>query len=55
MWNTIKLITKAQIEQLLAKGIIRNTQYGYVDRNFNHIGYYRTCGGKRYIENKYVT
>ena len=39
---------------LLAKGVIINSKHGYVDRNFNHVGYYRTCGGKRYIEDKFV-
>jgi len=39
---------------LLENGIIRNSKHGYIDKNYNHVGYYRTCGGNRYIEDKYV-
>jgi len=40
--------------RLLEKnGIIRNTQYGYIDRNGNVTGYYRTRH-KAYIEDKYA-
>jgi len=48
----IKYISKNEIEKLLSEGVIRNTRRGY--RNGEHIGYYKTCGGKRYIEDKYV-
>ena len=50
----IKQISKAQIEKLLKDGVIRNTRRGYVKRNGEHVGYYKTCGGKRYIEDYYV-
>lgn len=50
----IKQISKAQIEKLLKDRVIRNTRRGYVKANGEHIGYYKTCGGKRYIEDYYV-
>lgn len=50
----IKYISKNEIEKLLSEGVIRNTKRGYVDYRGEHIGYYKTCGGKRYIEDKYV-
>lgn len=50
----IKCISKNEIEKLLSEDVIRNTRRGYVDRRGEHIGYYKTCGGKRYIEDKYV-
>ena len=50
----IKQISKSEIEKLLSKDVIRNTRRGYVDRRGEYIGYYKTCGGKRYIEDKYV-
>lgn len=50
----IKQISKSEIEKLLSEGVIRNTKYGYVNRKRNPVGYYKTCGGKRYIEDKYV-
>ena len=33
--------------------IIKNTKYGYIDRNGNPTGYYRTKN-KVYIEDKFV-
>ena len=51
----IKQISKNGIEKLLKDGIIRNTHNGYVNpKNGEHIGYYRTCGGKKYIEDYYA-
>lgn len=50
----IKQISKSEIEKLLSEGVIRNTRRGYVDRRGEHIGYYKTCGRKRYIEDKYI-
>ena len=52
----IKQISKTEIEKLLSEGVIRNTRRGYIDRNGNLVGYYRTKGvaKKRYIEDKYV-
>lgn len=56
MWKIIKQISKTEIEKLLSKGVIRNTKYGYIDRNGNPVGYYRTKGAakKRYIEDRFV-
>ena len=51
----IKQISKNGIEKLLKDGIIRNTHNGYVNpKNGEHIGYYRTCGGKKYIEDYFA-
>lgn len=52
----IKYISKNEIEKLLSDGVIRNTKYGYIDRNGNPVGYYRTKGvaKKRYIEDRFV-
>ena len=52
--NIIKNISKNEITKLLSDDVIKNTRHGYVDRKGNHVGYYRTCGGKRYIEDKYL-
>ena len=49
----IKQISKSEIEKVLSEGVIRNTKYGYVHRKGNP-GYYMTCGGKRYIEDKFI-
>ena len=50
----IKYISKNEIEKLLSEGVIRNTKRGYVDHRGEQVGYYKTCGGKSYIEDKYV-
>ena len=51
----IKQISKNGIEKLLKYGIIRHTHRGYVNtKNGEHIGYYRTCGGKKYIEDYFA-
>lgn len=51
----IKQISKQGIEKLLKDGIIRHTHNGYVNpKNGEHIGYYKTCGGKKYIEDYYA-
>lgn len=54
--NTIKQISKQNIDLLIKHGIIRNTNHGYVDRNGNDIGFYRTKGvaRKRYVKDKFV-
>ena len=50
----IKQISKQGIEKLLKDGIIRHTHRGYVNpKNGEHIGYYKTSGGKKYIEDYY--
>ena len=51
----IKQISKQGIEKLLKDGIIRHTHRGYVNpKNGEHIGFYKTCGGKKYIEDYYA-
>ena len=51
----IKQISKQGIEKLLKDGIIRHTHRGYVNpKNGEHIGYYKTCGGKKYIEDYFA-
>lgn len=52
----IKYISKKEIKKLLSEGVIRNTKRGYIDKNGNPVGYYRTKGvaKKRYIEDKYI-
>lgn len=51
--SIIKQITKDDIEILLKKGILHNTNHGYVDRYGNLASYYRTCH-KIYIGDKYA-
>ena len=36
------------------KGIIRNTHKGYINKKGYHVGYYKTTGNKRYIEDYYA-
>ena len=51
----IKQISKQGIEKLIKDGIIINTHRGYVNpKNGEHIGYYKTCGNQRYIEDYYA-
>lgn len=49
----MKEVTKEQMELLMKKRIVRNSSKGFVDKNENQIGFYRTRN-KRYIEDKYV-
>lgn len=50
----MKEISKEGIEKLIKVGIIKNTGQGYVNPKKNYrIGYYKTCGGHRYIEDWY--
>lgn len=44
------------MDLLIKQGIIHNTNHGYVDRNGNDIGFYRTKGvaRKRYVKDKFV-
>ena len=54
-WKIIKQISKQGIEKLLKDGVIRHTHRGYVNpKNGEHIGFYKTCGGKKYIEDYYA-
>lgn len=51
--NLLKEISKEGIEKLIACGLIKNTNEGFINPKRNQkIGYYRTkgAGGKRYIE-----
>ncbi len=52
----IKEITKQEMNLLITKGIIINTNHGYVDNKGNEIGFYRTKGvaRKRYVRDKFV-
>lgn len=52
--NIIKQISKQEIEKLLSKGIIKNTNRGYVNSNGYKVGFYKTSGDKRYIQDKYI-
>lgn len=54
--KNIKEITKQEMDLLINKGIIINTNRGYVDNKGNNIGFYRTKGvaRKRYVKDKYV-
>lgn len=54
--KNIKEITKQEMDLLINKGIIINTNHGYVDNKGNDIGFYRTKGvaRKRYVKDKYV-
>lgn len=49
----MKEIKKEDVELLISKKIIKNTTKGFVDKNNNQIGFYRTRN-RRYIEDKYV-
>lgn len=47
----LKEITKQEIEKLIKSGYLKNTGRGYVNPKKNYrVGYYKTCGGHRYIE-----
>lgn len=51
----MKEISKDGIEKLIKAGIIKNTGEGYVNPKKNYrVGYYKTCGGRRYIEDWYA-
>lgn len=49
----MKEVTKEQMELLIKNEVVRNSSKGFVDKNENQIGFYRTRN-RRYIENKYV-
>lgn len=53
MDNNLKEVTKEQMELLVKKRIVFNSSKGFIDKNNNQIGFYRTRN-KRYIEDKYV-
>lgn len=51
----MKKITKQGIEKLIKAGFIENCHEGYVNPKKNYrVGYYKTCGGHRYIEDWYA-
>ena len=51
----LKEISKQEIEKLIKANIIKNTGKGYVNPKKNYrVGYYKTCGGHRYIEDKFA-
>ena len=53
MDNELKEVTKEQMELLIKNKVVQNSSKGFVDKNKNQIGFYRTRN-KRYIEDKYV-
>ena len=51
----MKEISKEGIQKLIEKGFLKNTGKGYVNPKKNYVvGYYKTCGGHRYIEDFYA-
>lgn len=51
----MKEISKGGIEKLIKAGYLKNTGEGYVNPKKNYrVGYYKTCGGRRYIEDWYA-
>lgn len=48
----MKEIKKEEIELLINKGVIHNTNKGFVNKNGCIVGFYKTTN-KRYIEDKY--
>ena len=50
----LKEISIEGIEKLIKAGFIKNSHEGYVNPKNNYrVGYYKTCGGHRYIEDWY--
>ena len=51
----MKEISKEGIEKLIKNGYLKNTGRGYVKPKKNYrVGYYKTCGGHRYIEDYFA-
>jgi hypothetical protein len=51
----LKEISKQEIEKLIKAGYLKNTGKGYVNPKKNYrVGYYKTCGAHRYIEDWYA-
>ena len=51
----MKEISKEGIQKLIERGLLKNTGNGYVNPKKNYrVGYYKTCGGHRYIEDFYA-
>lgn len=49
----LKQISKEEIQKLLKAGVIRNSNYGYIDQKGRHIGYYKSVH-KRWIEDRFA-
>lgn len=50
----LKEISKDGIKKLIEKGFLKNTGKGFINPKKNQsVGYYKTCGGHRYIEDFY--
>ena len=49
----LKQISKEEIQKLLKVGVIRNSNYGYIDQKGRHIGYYKSVH-KRWIEDRFA-
>ena len=53
--NLLKEITREEIKKLIKYNFIKNTGKGYINPKKNYrVGYYKTCGGHRYIEDWYA-
>ena len=53
--NLLKEITSEEIKKLIKYNFIKNTGRGYVNPKKNYrVGYYKTCGAHRYIEDWYA-
>ena len=50
----IKPITKQGIQALVDHKLLMPYYEGYLNNRGYHVGYYKTCGGKRYIEDWYA-
>ena len=51
----LKEISKEGIQKLIKNRFLKNTADGYVNPKKNYrVGYYKTCGGHRYIEDFYA-
>lgn len=49
----MKEVTKKEMETLVNNDVIRNTTKGFIGKDGNEVGFYRTRH-KRYLEDKYV-
>ena len=54
MCIVIKPITKQGIQSLVDHNFLKPYYKGYLNNRGNHVGYYKTCGDKRYIEDWYA-
>ena len=51
----LREISKENIQKLIKNGFLKNTNMGYVTPKKNQpVGYYKTCGGHRYIEDYFA-